>query len=89
MPGHTEQWRRMQVLGAWPDAETARLEPICIRAARSTVSMRLTNKATDARGLERRPWSYSFIYIVSSMKPLKTVVVTIILIGSIITTPRF
>ena len=66
MPGHRLSWRNMVVLGAWPDAETARLEPICISVARSIASDRLKNKATDARGLEIRRWCYSFVYVVST-----------------------
>ena len=62
MPGHRLKWNKMVILGAWPDAETARLEPIAIKEAR-LFSDNVQNKVEDARGLAKRSrWCYSFIY---------------------------
>ena len=63
LPGHQLEWRSMLVLGCWRDSEAALMERDAIKQGRTTAPGRLTNKASDARGLEIRPWSFSFVYI--------------------------
>ena len=64
MDGHCLRWRKMVVLGSWPDAEAAALEEVAIIAGRSSLGGALENVADDARGLEiRHHPGYSCIYI--------------------------
>ena len=64
MDGHSLRWKWMVVLGAWPDVEAARLEPIAIHVARAHAGEAVENVANDARGLAVRPHpGYSFIYV--------------------------
>lgn len=63
LPGHHLEWRSMLVLGCWPDPEAALMERDAIAKGRVSAPGRLTNKASDARGLEIRPHSFSFVYI--------------------------
>ena len=63
MDGHKLRWRRMAILGAWRDADTATAEQQCIRYVQASAPGVLTNIATDARGLSRRPHAYSFVYV--------------------------
>ena len=63
MDGHRLQWRRMAILGAWRDADTGTAEKETIQYIKISAPGVLTNIATDARGLSRRPYAYSFVYI--------------------------
>ena len=64
MEGHKSRWRQLLVVGAFPDARAAALEPIAIEAARRTAGQRVTDVASDARGLSVRSHpGYSFLYL--------------------------
>ena len=64
MDGHRWRWRRLVVLGAWPDAEAGDMEVAAIGAARGLLGASLANKAQDARGLAvRGQFAHSFVYI--------------------------
>ena len=66
MDGHCCRWRRLVVLGAWPDAEAGDTEVAAMRAARGLLGASLTNalEAEDARGLAvRGQFAHSFVYI--------------------------
>ena len=66
MAGHRHQWRRMEVVGSWRDAECGQMEEAALRELNRVCPGRLTNIATDARGLEIRAFKYSFVYICTS-----------------------
>ena len=68
LPGHRLAWKTMLVVGCWRDAVTAEMETKAIEVGRQTAPGRLKNKASDARGLEIRSWSHSFVYICSGFK---------------------
>ena len=66
MDGHCCRWRRLVVLGAWPDAEAGDMEVAAMRAARGLLGASLANalEAEDARGLAvRGQFAHSFVYI--------------------------
>ena len=68
MIGHCKKWQHMQVLGAWPDTRCASMEVAAITEARAieqdvTLQLAIANKADDARGLRRRGYHYSFVYV--------------------------
>ena len=63
MAGHCCRWRRLVVLGSWRDRQAATMEVLAIQAAREAAGHRVTNVASDARGLATRPLGYSFVYI--------------------------
>ena len=63
MDGHRLRWRRMAVLGSWRDVDTGYVEKQAIKFVSAAVPRSLTNKCEDARGLARRAWGYSFVYI--------------------------
>ena len=63
MDGHRLRWRRMAVLGSWRDVNTGYVEEQAIKFVSAAEPGSLTNKCEDARGLARRPWGYSFVYI--------------------------
>ena len=69
MSGHRNRFHRMEVIGCWPDADTARMEVMAISVARGTAAhgtVKILNVADDARGLEIRPFSHSFLYVCSA-----------------------
>ena len=65
MDGHRLEWKKMIILGIWPDDECADLEVVAIAAGRASIGHEcLENVADDARGLEIRSHpGYSCIYI--------------------------
>ena len=63
MKGHRGSWQYMHVLAAYPDAEAAEAEVICIRHAQALLGDRVSNKCCDARGLAVRAHGYSFLYV--------------------------
>ena len=73
LPGHHLQWRHLLVLGCWRDHETRLMETEAIKQGQRVAPGRLTNKVSDARGLEVRPWSFSFVYICYGKKYLVAV----------------
>ena len=63
MKGHRSSWQYMHVLAAYPDAEAAEAEVICIRHAQALLGDGISNKCCDARGLAVRAHGYSFLYV--------------------------
>ena len=64
MPGHRLAYNRMYIIGCWPDSQAAAIEVRAITAARICCkASRVANIALDARGLELRPYAYSFVYV--------------------------
>ena len=63
MDGHRLQWRRMAVLGSWPDGDAGVAEAEAITYVKDQLPHCLTNRCADARGLEIRSYGYSFVYI--------------------------
>ena len=61
LPGHHLEWRSMLILGCWRDPETALMERDAIAQGRKSAPGGLTNIASDSRGLEIRPYSFSFV----------------------------
>ena len=68
MDGHRLSYQRMYVLGAWPDAVCAEMEKVAIGIGEAALGILLQNKCKDARGLEIRPYGYSFVYLCTQFK---------------------
>ena len=62
MTGHRQKWACMYVIGAWPDHAAAEFEALAIRAGKR-FGNRCANVADDARGLARRAFAFSYVYV--------------------------
>ena len=69
MAGHHVRYDEMHVVGTWPDSRTAAMEVLAINEARMHAynDAYVDNVANDARGLERRRYAHSFLYVCISV----------------------